>query len=95
MAARGCPPQRHARTAPAGPLADPAALQLCITTLLGKYEQPVLVDYANYNGVPSTILVLPDPDVGNKLDIYVEADTANCAKEDITAVAFLPASAAP
>jgi hypothetical protein len=83
------------RTAPAGPLADPAALQLCITTLLGKYEEPVLVDYANYNGVPSTILVLPDPDVGNKLDIYVEADTANCAKEELTAVAFLPASAAP
>ena len=83
------------RTAPTGPLADPAALKACITTLLGKYEEPVLVDYANYNGVPSTILVLPDPDVGNKLDIYVEADTANCAKEDITAVAFLPASAAP
>ena len=89
------PVPAHTRTTPTGPLADPAALRLCITTLLGKYEQPVLVDYANYNGVPSTILVLPDPDVGNKLDIYVEADTANCAKEELTAVAFLPASAAP
>jgi hypothetical protein len=93
--AKAAPAPASTRTAPTGPLADPAALQLCITTLLGKYEQPVLVDYANYNGVPSTILVLPDPDVGNKLDIYVEADTANCAKEELTAVAFLPASAAP
>lgn len=77
-------------TAPTGPLADPAALASCIRTLAGKAEQPVLVDYATFNGVPSTIIVFADPDVANKLDIYVEANTANCATQ-VTFAAFLPA----
>ncbi len=78
-----------ARTAPSGPLSDPAALARCIQTLVQKAEQPVLVDYATFNGVPSTIIVLPDPDVAGKLDVYVEADTANCASQ-VTFVIFLP-----
>ena len=48
-------------TAPAGPLADPAALARCIQILAGKAEQPLLVDYATFNGAPSTIIVLPGP----------------------------------
>jgi len=79
-------------TAPGGPLADPATLAACIQTLAGKAEQPVLVDFATFNGAPSTIIVLPDPDIARRLDIYVEADTANCANEDFTYAAFLPAS---
>jgi hypothetical protein len=83
-----------ARTAPSGPLSDPAALARCIQTLVQKAEQPVLVDYATFNGVPSTIIVLPDPDVAGKLDVYVEADTANCASQ-VTFVIFLPPPASP
>jgi hypothetical protein len=82
-------------TAPGGPLADPSALAACIATLAGKPEQAVLVDFATFNGAPSTIIVLPDPDVAHKLDVYVEADTANCANQEVTYVAFLPASAGP
>jgi hypothetical protein len=77
-------------TTPTGPLADPAALARCIQTLAGKAEQPVLVDYATFDGVPSTIIVFADPDIANKLDIYVEANTANCATQ-VTFAAFLPA----
>lgn len=83
-----------ARTAPSGPLSDPAALARCIQTLVQKAEQPVLVDYATFNGVPSTIIVLADPDVAGKLDVYVEADTANCASQ-VTFVIFLPPPASP
>jgi len=83
-----------ARTAPSGPLADPAALSRCIQTLVQKVEQPVLVDYATFNGVPSTIIVLPDPDVPGKLDVYVEADTADCAN-NVTFLTFLPPPASP
>jgi len=54
----------------------------------------VLIDYATFNGVPSTIIVLPDPDVAGKLDVYVEADTANCAS-DVTFVTYLPPPASP
>jgi hypothetical protein len=87
---------RAQRSAPSGPLADPAALQRCIETLLvGKSAQPVLVDYASYNRVPATIIVLPDPDEAKKLDIYVLADTADCAGGELTAVAFLPAAPTP
>jgi hypothetical protein len=82
-------------TAPAGPLADPAALAQCVQILAGKAEQPLLVDYATFNGAPSTIIVLPDPDVPHKLDVYVEADTANCANEEFTYETFLGPSAAP
>ena len=89
----GAPRQNLAPiTAPGGPLADPAALAACIQTLAGKPEQPVLVDFATFNGAPSTIIVLPDPDIAQRLDIYVEADTANCANENFTYAAFLPAS---
>lgn len=80
-------------TTPTGPLADPAALASCIKTLAGKAEQPVLVDYATFDGVPSTIIVFADPDIANKLDIYVEANTANCATQ-VTYAAFLPAPVA-
>ncbi|HEY0870091.1 MAG TPA: hypothetical protein VGD55_06815 [Acidothermaceae bacterium] len=85
-------PQRNAAaiTAPGGPLADPATLAACIQILAGKPELPVLVDFATFNGAPSTIIVLPDPDVARKLDIYVEADTANCANQEFTYAAFLP-----
>ena len=83
----------NSRTTPSGPLADPAALAACIQTLAGRAEQPVLVDYATFNGVPSTIIVFADPDVAKKLDIYVEADTANCATQ-VTFAAFLPAPVA-
>jgi hypothetical protein len=85
-------PQQNAAaiTAPGGPLADPAVLAACVQTLAGKPEQPVLVDFATFNGAASTIIVLPDPDIARKLDIYVEADTANCANQEITFAAFLP-----
>ncbi len=82
-------------TAPAGPLADPAALASCIEVLAGKAEQPLLVDYATFNGAPSTIIVLPDPDVAHKLDIYVEANTSNCANQVFTFETFLGPSAGP
>jgi hypothetical protein len=82
-------------TAPAGPLADPAALASCIQILAGKAVQPLLVDYATFNGAPSTIIVLPDPDVAHKLDIYVEADTANCSNKEFTFETFLGPSPAP
>jgi hypothetical protein len=82
-------------TAPAGPLADPAALARCIQILAGKAEQPLLVDYATFNGAPSTIIVLPDPDVPHKLDVYVEADTANCANQEFTFETFLGPSPGP
>jgi hypothetical protein len=84
------PQNAAAITAPGGPLADPAVLAACIQTLAGKPELPVLVDFATFNGAASTIIVLPDPDVARKLDIYVEADTANCANQEITFAAFLP-----
>jgi hypothetical protein len=81
--------------APAGPLADPAALARCIQILAGKAEQPLLVDYATFNGAPSTIIVLPDPDVAHKLDIYVEADSANCSNQEFTFETFLGPTPAP
>ena len=82
-----------ARTAISGPLADPAALQACILALVQKPETPVLVDYANYQGKPATIIVLADPSTPSTLDVYVEADTADCAKSgDVTFVTFLPAA---
>jgi len=82
-------------TAPGGPLADPAALARCVQILAGKAEQPLLVDYALFNGAPSTIIVLPDPDVAHKLDIYVEADTANCANQEFTFETFLGPTPGP
>jgi negative regulator of sigma E activity len=88
--ARGPLQNAAAITAPGGPLADPAVLAACVQTLAGKPEQPVLVDFATFNGAASTIIVLPDPDIARKLDIYVEADTANCANQEITFAAFLP-----
>jgi hypothetical protein len=76
-------------------LADPAALARCVQILAGKAEQPLLVDYALFNGAPSTIIVLPDPDVAHKLDIYVEADTANCANQEFTFETFLGPTPGP
>ncbi|HTC69548.1 MAG TPA: hypothetical protein VK662_08270, partial [Acidothermaceae bacterium] len=93
--AAGAQQNAAAITAPGGPLADPTALAACIATLAGKPEQAVLVDFATFNGAPSTIIVLPDPDIANKLDIYVEADTQNCANQEFTYAAFLPASPGP
>jgi hypothetical protein len=55
----------------------------------------LLVDYALFNGAPSTIIVLPDPDVAHKLDVYVEADTTNCASEDFTFETFLGPTPGP
>jgi hypothetical protein len=82
-------------TAPGGPLADPAALARCIQILAGKAEQPLLVDYATFDGAPSTIIVLPDPDVAHKLDVYVEADTANCANQEFTFETFIGPTPGP
>jgi hypothetical protein len=82
-------------TAPAGPLADPAALAQCVQILAGKAEQPLLVDYATFNGAPSTIIVLPDPDVAHKLDVYVIADTTNCANQNFTFETFIGPSPSP
>ncbi len=82
-------------TAPAGPLADPAALAQCVQVLAGKAEQPLLVDYATFNGAPSTIIVLPDPDVPHKLDVYVIADTTNCADQSFTFETFIGPSPGP
>jgi hypothetical protein len=79
----------------AGPLADPAALARCIQILAGKAEQPLLVDYATFNGAPSTIIVLPDPEVAHKLDVYVEANTANCANQEFTFETFLGPTPGP
>jgi hypothetical protein len=82
-------------TAPGGPLADPAALAQCIQILAGTAEQPILVDYATFNGAPSTIIVLPDPDVAHKLDVYVIADTTNCASQTFTFETFIGPSPGP
>jgi hypothetical protein len=76
-------------------LADPAALAQCVQVLAGKAEQPLLVDYATFNGAPSTIIVLPDPDVARKLDVYVIANTANCADENFTFETFIGPSPGP
>ena len=94
-AAGGGAANHAAITAPGGPLADPAALARCVQILAGKPEQPLLVDYALFNGAPSTIIVLPDPDVAHKLDIYVEADTADCANQEFTFETFLGPSSGP
>lgn len=84
--AGGYGPAVAARTAPSGPLADPQALQACVETLTGgKAEQPVLVDYALYNGQPATIIVLRDDSTPNTLDVWVEADSGNCVKNGDTA----------
>jgi hypothetical protein len=82
-------------TAPAGPLADPAALAQCVQVLAGKAEQPLLVDYATFNGAPSTIIVLPDPGVAHKLDVFVIADTTNCADQNFTFETFIGPSPGP
>jgi len=88
--------QAPARTAPTGPLADPAALARCVQILApGQDHALVLVDYATFNGVPSTIIVLADPDVAGKLDVYVEADTVNCANQEVTFATFLDPAASP
>ena len=82
-----------ARTAPSGPLADPAALQACVVKLIGAPETPLLVDYARYQGEPATIIVLADPATTSMLDLYVEADSADCVKNgDVTFYASLPAA---
>lgn len=79
-------PAVSARTAPGGPLADPQALQACVETLTGgKAEQPVLVDYALYNGRPATIIVLRDDSKPDTLDVWVEADSGDCVKNGDTA----------
>lgn len=78
------------RTPFSGPLGDTAQLQACVQALLDQAATPVLVDYAYYAGKPATIIVLKDPADPSTLDVYVEADTADCAKAgDVTFVAFL------
>ena len=67
-----------ARTAPSGPLANPTTLQSCVNTLAGRPAQPVLVDYASFDGAPATVIVLPDPDTKGKLDVFVVKDSASC-----------------
>jgi len=80
-----------APTAPGGPLASSAALKACIVALVQRPVTPILVDYALYEGRPATIIVLPDPDVPNVLDVYVEDYTADCVtKGDVTFFGTLP-----
>lgn len=75
-----------ARTAPSGPLADSRALAQCVATLTGgAVQQPVLVDYADYNGQPATIIVLRDQVNPAVLDVWVELDSGNCAHDGDTA----------
>jgi hypothetical protein len=82
-----------ARSPFSGPLGDPAQLQACVQALLAQPATPLLVDYAYYAGKPATIIVLKDPDDPSTLDVYVEADTANCATDgDLTFVTFLRAA---
>ena len=89
--ANGAVHAAEAPTAPSGPLASSTALQACVVALLGQPATPVLVDYAIYEGKPATIMVLPDPTNPSVLDLYVEADTANCARDgDVTYFASLP-----
>lgn len=83
-----------APTAPGGPLASSAALKACIVALVNQPVTPILVDYATFEGKPATVIVLPDPDTPNILDLYVEAYTADCVtKGDVTFFATLPATA--
>lgn len=83
-------PVLQARTPFSGPLSNPSQLQACVQALLDQPATPVLVDYAYYAGKPATIIVLKDPTDPSTLDVYVEADTADCAKAgDVTFVAFL------
>jgi hypothetical protein len=83
-------PALQPRSPFSGPLGDPTQLQACVRALLDQPATPVLVDYAYYAGKPATIIVLKDPSDPTTLDVYVEADTADCAKAgDVTFVAFL------
>lgn len=75
-----------ARTAPGGPLADPAALQACVRALNGGTAiQPVLVDYARFDGRPATVIVLPSTQSPTKLAVWVELDGSDCATKGETA----------
>lgn len=75
-----------APTAPAGPLANPAALQACIRTLNGGTPtEPVLVDYARFDGRPATIIVLASDQSPTKLVVWVEPDGSDCATKGETA----------
>ena len=75
-----------ARNAPGGPLANPAALQACVRALNGGTPiQPVLVDYARFDGRPATVIVLPSPQSPTKLAVWVELDGSDCATKGETA----------
>jgi hypothetical protein len=75
-----------ARTAAAGPLADPTALQACVRTLNGGTPiEPVLVDYARFDGRAATIIVLPSSSSPAKLVVWVEPDGSDCASKGETA----------
>lgn len=79
-----------APTAPTGRLADRAALQACVTALAGRIVRPLLADFALFQGNPATVMVFPDPDEPQVLDVYVEAEGADC-HENVTYFARLPA----
>lgn len=86
----GGKPVLQARTPFSGPLSNSSQVQACVQALLDQPATPVLVDYAYYAGKPATIIVLKDPTDPSTIDVYVEADTADCAKAgDVTFVAFL------
>jgi hypothetical protein len=75
-----------ARTAAGGPLADPKALQACVRTLNGGTPiEPVLVDYARFDGRLATIIVLPSSQSPAKLVVWVEPDGSDCATKGETA----------
>ena len=75
-----------ARTAPGGPLADPAALQACVRALNGGTPiQPILVDYARFDGRPATVIVLPSTQSRAKLAVWVELDGSDCSTKGETA----------
>jgi hypothetical protein len=86
-------PPAPAPTAPTGPLADPSALQACVTLLAQRAVTPVVVDYATFNGKPATIIVLPDASNTKQYDVFVVDDDTNCTSGDgnFTYFATLPA----
>ncbi len=60
---------------PAGRLADPVALRICVTRLSDAATEPLAVDLATFEGRPAAVVVLPDPDDPGQLFVYVVEPT--------------------
>lgn len=62
----------------------PATVFACAKVLAGRPVQPLAVDYAQFDGVPAVILVLPDLEHPSaKLDVYVIRTACSDAASDI------------